>query len=70
MSNFAEQINEAYEDTRAVDDLADNTQATVRNGKDIVNELMKQVTSTAGLHRISLPTLSSAGAVKEYWYGC
>jgi methyl-accepting chemotaxis protein len=47
MSNFAEQINEAYEDTRAVDELADNTQATVRNGKDIVNELMKQVTSTA-----------------------
>ena len=47
MSNFAEQINEAYEDTRVVDELADNTQVTVKNGKDTVNELMKQVTSTA-----------------------
>ncbi len=49
MSNFAEQINEAYDDTRVVDELADNTQTTVGNGKDIVNELMKQVTSTADL---------------------
>ncbi|TAH72906.1 MAG: methyl-accepting chemotaxis protein [Anaerolineaceae bacterium] len=49
MSNFAEQINEAYDDTKQVDELADNTQNTVRNGKDIVNELMEQVTSTADI---------------------
>lgn len=49
MSNFAEQINDAYDGTKVVDELADTTQSTVRNGKDIVNELMKQVTSTADI---------------------
>lgn len=47
MTGFAGQINEAYNDTRQVDDLADTTQSTVRNGKEIVNNLMNQVTSTS-----------------------
>lgn len=47
MANFGEQINEAYDDTRLVDNMAENTQSTVRNGKGIVNDLMEQVTSTA-----------------------
>lgn len=47
MTGFAQQINEAYKDTKQVDDLADTTQNTVRNGQKIVNDLMTQVTSTS-----------------------
>lgn len=49
MTGFAGQINEAFNDTKQVDNLADNTQMTVRDGKDIVNELMNQVTSTSDI---------------------
>lgn len=47
LSGFAKQINDAYDGTKLVNELADSTQLTVRNGKSIINELIKQVTSTA-----------------------
>jgi len=47
LTGFAKQINDAYDGTKLVNELADNTQKTVRNGKNIINELIKQVTSTA-----------------------
>ncbi len=47
MTEFAGQIGEAYEDTQKVGQVANKTQQTVSNGKNIVDDLMQQVTSTS-----------------------
>lgn len=47
MTEFAGQIGEAYNETEQVGQVANNTQLIINNGKNIVNELMEQVTSTS-----------------------
>jgi methyl-accepting chemotaxis protein len=47
MTEFAGQIGEACKDTEIVGRVANNTQQIISGGKDIVNELIQQVTSTS-----------------------
>lgn len=47
MTEFAGQIGEAYQETEQVGQVANATQSIISNGKNIVNELMEQVTSTS-----------------------
>jgi methyl-accepting chemotaxis protein len=47
MTDFAGQIGEACEDTDRVGQVANQTQQIVTGGRNIINELMQQVTSTS-----------------------
>lgn len=47
MTEFAGQIGEAYEGTANVGKVANNTQQIISGGKNIVNELIQQVTTTS-----------------------
>lgn len=47
MTEFAGQIGEACEDTENVGTVANNTQQIISSGKNIVNELITQVTATS-----------------------
>jgi methyl-accepting chemotaxis protein len=47
MTDFAGQIGEAYTDTENVGRVANNTQQIISSGKNIVNELIEQVTATS-----------------------
>lgn len=47
MTEFAGQIGEACENTENVGAVANNTQQIISSGKDIVNELIEQVTATS-----------------------
>lgn len=47
MTEFAGQLGEACDDTENVGKVANNTQQIISSGKDIVNELIQQVTSTS-----------------------
>lgn len=47
MTEFAGQIGEAYEGTEVVGQVANKTQQIVSGGKNIVNELIEQVTATS-----------------------
>ncbi len=47
MTDFAGQIGVAFEETQRVGQVANKTQLTINGGKDIVGELMQQVTSTS-----------------------
>lgn len=52
MTDFAGQISEAYESTVIVGKVANNTQNTIFSGKNIVNELIQQVTATSEVTNI------------------
>lgn len=52
MTDFAGQIGEAFENTEQAGQAANKTQDTVNGGKNIVGELMEQVTSTSEITNV------------------
>ena len=52
MTDFAAQIGEAYTDTTNVGNVANNTQQIISNGKNIVDNLIDQVTATSEITNV------------------